>query len=344
MGLLLQHCCWLLHPYSHIRDSVSSESTAEIITATADESGIPGTSTTPVEEAKTAWEWYFQGYRQLRDGEAGQAVASFTTALEMKPDHVRSMINLARAYITLGQFEEAETIVREAITTDSTNSWAYHVLGRVLQSREKTEEAIMAYETSLELDGNNPWARNNLGLIQILHGNYDVAVELLEGAVETSDTVPYFFNNLGMAYEGTRDFERAREAFAEALELDPEYTRAATNLARIKKHLGEEDTVEMPEESGREEETLVAPTSDENEWGEPTYESSASISESVFETAGDKSAGSGTVSATVDNTSNPGNGRRRSKSIAMGIAFLGMAVAFAVVIAVRNKKRYGYSG
>lgn len=188
---------------------------------------------------------YWQGVRQLAAGEVDSAITSLEHAEMLDPEHTGTQIHLSRAYIYADRINEAEAAIEEVLETDSTNSAAYFVYGRVKQTRGEIDEAIAAYKTAIEMRKNNPFAHNNLGLLYLEEGQYEEAAALLEKAVEQKDDVGYFHNNLGMAYEAVREFDKARTSFEKALELDPGYDKAATNLTRVERLLGIE-----PIESG----------------------------------------------------------------------------------------------
>ncbi len=289
------------------------------------------------ESPKTTWQLYLQGVRQLQQGDAEEAVASFEEVLQADPDHLKSKLNLTRGYLLLEQFEDADTTINEAVTIDSTDADIHLVRGRVMESMGEREEAISSYKKSIELNpDNNPYAYNNLGLIYILEKKHVEALPFLEKAVEQKDDVKFFYNNLGLAYEATRDFTKAKEAFQTALEIDPDHDKSATNLVRIKTLLGEKITPE--------------PEVNQESISEDSREESHSPVEEKFLKEG--SGNSNPNELGLPSVAKPKVSRREYQSqwsqkeekgrfvkpLTAGIAVLGVVVVLAGLLVMRNKR------
>jgi tetratricopeptide (TPR) repeat protein len=176
---------------------------------------------------------YASGIGQLQNGDAESAATNLAEVLRRDPDHVDAMTNLARAYLDLNRYDQAEAAIVQAIAADSANAEAYLVRGRVAFAKKDLMAAISAYKKSLELEKLNPFAYNNLALIYIQDGRYREAIPLLEQATEQKRGVVFFHNNLGVAYEGAGDLLKAEESFQNAVSIAPDYQRAVVNLDRI---------------------------------------------------------------------------------------------------------------
>gem|GEM_PF-1851514 len=212
---------------------------AALIQESVDDGTAQQEAEKPVESLSVN-ELYDSGLNNLRAGNQLAAVEDFEAILSRKPQHFKALVNLARAEIGLEEYEEALRNVDTAIAIDSTDAGAWRVRGRVLQSWGETGDAIPAYEKSIRLQENNPYAYNNLGLIYIQEGQFVEALPLLENAVARKDDVPFFYNNLGIAYEATGNLAGARDAFEQALELNPDYMKADISLARVTQHVSSE--------------------------------------------------------------------------------------------------------
>lgn len=213
-----------------------------ILTATVSLAGQTVFSQPPEDEqAKpgTFWSVYADGWSQLKQGEMDMALASFKEALEIQPGHTKTMVQLARLYLKLGQLAEAEEMSQRALSSDITSAGAHFIHGRVMHSIGSNSAALVAYKKAIELDGYNAYAYNNLGLLYIHLGHYADAVAVLRKATDLKGDVAFFFNNLGIAYEATQQLWKARESFKAALMLDPNYGKSRTNLHRIKDRLEE---------------------------------------------------------------------------------------------------------
>lgn len=177
------------------------------------------------------------GLRFLRNDDAESAAANLEEVLRLDPTHIPAMINLARAYIDMGQYPRAGRVIEGAIVLDWINAEAYFVKGRLHHAMGNDAEAIALYQRSIELESLNPFAYNNLALIYIQDGRFDEAVPLLEKAISQNDDVVFIHNNLGIAYEGIENLREAEKALQQALRTDPSYVKARENLERVHRKL-----------------------------------------------------------------------------------------------------------
>ena len=146
---------------------------------------------------------------------------------------------LARVHLDRGHARLAQKAARRAISADRADGVAWTQLGRAAMAQSRWELAEVAFQKAVYLEPVDGLMHNNLGLLFVYMKRGPDAVEMLERAVELleDDTPHYVFNNLGLAHELAGQYEEAREAFEEALLLNPFYTRAKVNLDRVSKRL-----------------------------------------------------------------------------------------------------------
>lgn len=189
-----------------------------------------------VNRPENPWGHYMLGLSARRSGQSRVAREAFRRALELDPNHVKSRLNLARAYLDDGEPDEALALAEGALELDPESSDGYRLLGRALHELEDVEGAIDAYQHALVVDDEDAWSANNLGFVYLEEGRFEEALSPLARAVELRDDVAVFFNNLGVALERTRHGTAAIAAFRRALELDPGYEKASVSLARVEAH------------------------------------------------------------------------------------------------------------
>ena len=84
------------------------------------------------------------------------------------------------------------------------------------------------------------WQHNyDLGKKAFEENNYDTAILYLEKVSADKNNFADVFNMLGLIYYGNSRFEDAIKAFKRALEINPNYTEVALNLAVIYNELGQ---------------------------------------------------------------------------------------------------------
>src|SRR5581483_11655680 len=77
------------------------------------------------------------------------------------------------------------------------------------------DEAKKSFERAIKLNKKHADAYNNLGVVYYEMKKYAKAIEI-------NETMASYFSNLGAAYFSKKDFEKATNAYAQALQLDPE--------------------------------------------------------------------------------------------------------------------------
>ncbi|MFO0724775.1 MAG: tetratricopeptide repeat protein [Myxococcota bacterium] len=101
--------------------------------------------------------------------------------------------------------------------------------------------AAPAKKTVADLEAMRPDAYKK-GIALIRQSSFDAAVPLLDQAVKDRPTDAFVMAGLGAALLGAREFARAVDVYARALELAPENARAAIRfgLAEAKRQVGDE--------------------------------------------------------------------------------------------------------
>ncbi len=176
---------------------------------------------------------YMLGLSRWKQGELKPAEAALRQSLELRPEHVKALVNLARVLVDDGRAQEALEPAAKAVDLDPANGAAQRVRGRVFHTLGMTEQAIASYEQALTIDDRDAWALNNLGLLLLEENRFEEAIPPLARATQIGGEVACFHNNLGIALERTGHFGAAAVAYGQALAADSTYSKAATNLARV---------------------------------------------------------------------------------------------------------------
>lgn len=190
------------------------------------------------EHSKNLWGHYMLGLSQWKSGEAESAERSFERALELNPEHQKSLINLARVLIEGGRPHQALVQVEKALELEPESNGGHRLMGRVRYALGEEDEAIASYQRALTIGDEDAWSMNNLALIYIRRERFEDALPPLARAIELDDGVPAFMNNLGIALERSGYSTSAREAFKSALAVDGYYDKAAVSLARVEESEG----------------------------------------------------------------------------------------------------------
>lgn len=179
------------------------------------------------------WGHYMLGISAWKALDHERAEQALLRALEIDPEHEKSLINVSRVLLEQNRPAAALEYAEDAVLVSSESVSAWRVLGNVRSSLGEVEEAEAAYQRALVLDERDAWSMNNLGLLRIEAGRYEDAIAPLARAVELSPSTAVFQNNLGVALERTGHMIEAADAFRAALDADPEYAKAEASLERV---------------------------------------------------------------------------------------------------------------
>src|SRR5580658_10838740 len=135
-----------------------------------------------------------------------------------------------------GDFDHAVELYRKSLTAHPTAEahtflgWTYHFQGKISEAIAECKRAI-----EVDPDFGNPY--NDIGSYLIGLGKFEEAIPWLEQALTAKRYEPrhFPFYNLGRAFVATGYFNRARECFQKALEIEPGYTLAIQALASLRR-------------------------------------------------------------------------------------------------------------
>jgi len=190
---------------------------------------------------------YMLGLAYWKDGRHERAAEHLNACLELKPDHTKAWVNLARVRRELGDPQEAVALCEKALTLNEQSSDAWNVTGLAYLDMGKRDEAIECFKNATTVNGENAYALNNLGLTYIYEQRYGDAVIPLERAVELAPGVAFIHNNLAVAYEQLgRTADAARE-YAAAADTPSGHAKAEVSLKRILPLLSVEEEAQLAE-------------------------------------------------------------------------------------------------
>ena len=193
-----------------------------------------------VEEKPEQWyASYLLGLSLWKAGDLEGATSSLERAAGLRPEFVRTEINLARVLNERALYDEALAASDRAVALEPDHPLAHYLRGRSLANLGQVEEARVALRTSLDLEPGNGDVWNRLGLLLLRQGETAEAVTVLETAVSLKPDPAYIQNNLGLAYERSGRLDEAAQRFAAGLAAGGDTTRLAVNLERVQAVLGE---------------------------------------------------------------------------------------------------------
>jgi protein O-mannosyl-transferase len=207
---------------------------------------------------------YNLGNALLDAGRLKEAEAQFRDIVRRRPAFAAAHVNLGNTLYRLRRFREAETAYRRALDLRPLPE-ALAGLGNLLSESGRAAEALPYFEQAARLTPGSPdtlynlglclsrldrpaqaeeaWsraaqagsleARRALGPIYLRQGRLTEAAEHLRVYLAAHPREPAAWINMGIALARLGDAKGARDAFEQALRLDPKNKTARANLARV---------------------------------------------------------------------------------------------------------------
>lgn len=97
------------------------------------------------------YEYFQEGRRRLRRGQAAQATVPLEKAKRRAPDKASIREALGIAYFRLGRYAEAEAEFRAALEISPVDDYAHYALGRCLEKQGRLVEANGHYKLARSL-------------------------------------------------------------------------------------------------------------------------------------------------------------------------------------------------
>ncbi len=130
-------------------------------------------------------------------GDFQEAIKAYKQALEINPDHSKSLQNLGNAYFSLAYLQEMKGLLpqavknyRQSIAVNPKNAEAYYNLGNVYARLNFPEKAISFYLKAVKHDAQHVNALVNLSILSFKQGDFDDAVKYCDQAIDAGYEAP----------------------------------------------------------------------------------------------------------------------------------------------------------
>jgi tetratricopeptide (TPR) repeat protein len=157
----------------------------------------------------------------LEKGDATNAIAAYTPALQLAPEDINVHLNLANAYLLADSNSAAIDLCQQALKLDHNSAAAYYLMGLAYMHMDQPEPAVQAFEQSQKIDPAVTALNFQLALAQERLGHTDDAIQNLEEVVQFDPDHPsahYQLSRLlrqsGQADEAARELQKHQEVLA----------------------------------------------------------------------------------------------------------------------------------
>lgn len=178
------------------------------------------------------------------------AEGAYQQALDREIDSSDALAGLMNTYLAQNQTDNALAAVRAQIAKVPTSSGFYDLLGTALFDHKRNQRDLDAAETSLgkaiQLDKHNIDAWLKLSKAQAARGSTEEAIGTCQHALESNPGEVSFYVLLGQLYESKQSWDKAKESYGKALQINPGHPLASNNLAYVMLQTGENPDLAMP--------------------------------------------------------------------------------------------------
>ncbi|MDA7438614.1 sulfotransferase [Candidatus Pseudothioglobus singularis] len=171
-------------------------------------------------------------------GQTINAIKSYESAIELKPDYADSHYNLGNSLRSIDRLEDSVKSFEKAISYLPDFLEAIFNLGVSLMALGQMNDAIEPFEHVLLIDPNNIDSRINLGSIYQKKNNYGDAIEQYEAILIIDSVNQDALNNLGIIYQELGQYEDAISFYEQAQKSNPKFSGSHYNLGMMYQDLG----------------------------------------------------------------------------------------------------------
>jgi|GEM_PF-1442675 len=172
---------------------------------------------------------------KLREkGNFDEAIKEYLLALQINPDCVSVLLQLAETYESSNKYEKALKIYKKVVKIKPEHNKAHAKLGRVQMLLGNKQKAIAAYEKAIVLNAKQPqWLYNELGKALEQNNQKNKAIAVYEKATELHPKNHEFYLMLSSLYFKKNEVDKAILKASLALELNPKFIPALKHVATI---------------------------------------------------------------------------------------------------------------
>ncbi len=177
-------------------------------------------------------------------GEDDLAIQELRKALKLSPNLLMAANRLGRIFQAEGMYEKAIAYYSKEAEVEPSPGLC-GIIGMLYLRQEKYDKAVEYFERALRMDTDFLAARTDAlaayhlwvsGLIK--GGRTDEAILVLSRAMELFPASRVLHYDLGTAYDSSGQYEKAIEQYRKAMEVDPSFVAAKSNIASCMNNLG----------------------------------------------------------------------------------------------------------
>lgn len=178
------------------------------------------------------------GYIQMGNLRASQsrvpdALKFYEQALDRDSNSGEAMLGIANVYLAQKQTDKAIARVQAQLGKQPDNSNFHYILGSLLIDKKDFAGSESELKRAIDLDKSNVNALLKLGQVEVALGAVDQAIATYQASAKNNPGDIRFYILTGELYEAKRDWDKAKDMYQKALQIQADNPLASNNLAYI---------------------------------------------------------------------------------------------------------------
>lgn len=174
-----------------------------------------------------------EGAKLVQEGNPKGAIVIYKTSLERFPDDATTRLELAKAYLSIGKPEQAETELGKILTQPGAPADIHLILGRAKLHKRLPEHARSEFAAHLSLFPESAEAWEGIGLASLQEEAFPRAAEAFERALALNPSLPTARCALVELLLGQNNFAEAGHQLDELFISNPHHQAGLHLLARL---------------------------------------------------------------------------------------------------------------
>ncbi|MGY5853570.1 MAG: tetratricopeptide repeat protein [Candidatus Thorarchaeota archaeon] len=176
---------------------------------------------------------------QLGPDRASDALRSFETALELKPENLEFLSDMANAFRILGRKDEELKYLRDLTQHIPDKPLIWVRIGDIEVHRGNLKSAVKAFDRALDLQPDFKLALMHRAIALSMLEQWKDAIKSAEAATKIDSEDKEVWRTLGEVSLGAEKFKSAAKALKKAAEIDPEDAEVYIGLGMIAYRTGD---------------------------------------------------------------------------------------------------------
>ncbi|MBV8894245.1 MAG: tetratricopeptide repeat protein, partial [Acidobacteria bacterium] len=173
------------------------------------------------------------GNLRALESRPAEALKFYEQALARDDDAAEALLGIANVYLAQKQPEKAIARVQAQLGKRPANSNYHYILGSLLIERKDLAGSEAELKRAIDLDKNNVNALLKLGQVEVARGSADQAIATYLASAKSNPGDLRFLILTGELYEAKKDWDKAKEMYQKALQIQPDNPLASNNLAYV---------------------------------------------------------------------------------------------------------------